>query len=111
MNKRMWWLLPVLLVAGFRDGAQAQFNGFASASYGYHSDPLYNYETIPDQLRQAYLALHYLQPAVKGTRSAAYVGGLGPSDLLLDDTAEDMALLRLRDQVARFERDVAACVG
>ena len=76
MNKRMWWLLLVVLVAGARGGAQAQFNGFASASYGYHSDPLYNYETIPDQLRQGYLELQYLQPVGKGTLSAAYVGGL-----------------------------------
>jgi hypothetical protein len=56
--------------------ATAQVGGFASLTYGYHSDPMYNYETIPDQLRQGYLELQYTAPAGSGVLSAGYVGGL-----------------------------------
>jgi hypothetical protein len=56
--------------------ASAQLSGFASASYGYHRNPLYNYETIPDQLRQSYLELQYAHPLGNGTISAGYVSGL-----------------------------------
>lgn len=67
--------VPLFLGAGGA-AATAQFNGFASASYGYHNNPLYNYEQIPDQLRQGYLELQYQQPVGNATLSAGYVGGL-----------------------------------
>ena len=56
--------------------ASAQLSGFVSASYGYHRNPLYNYERIPDQLRQSYLELQYAHPLGNGTISAGYVSGL-----------------------------------
>ena len=34
----------------FGSVADAQFTGYASGSYGYHTDPLYNYATIPDHV-------------------------------------------------------------
>ena len=82
MNPRTEWSPPWRAVALIAFGtlmvvpARAQFNGFASASYGYHSDPLYNYETIPDQLRQGYLELQYAVPAGTGKLTAGYVAGL-----------------------------------
>lgn len=56
--------------------AYTQVSGFFSASYGYHTDPLYNYETIPDQLRQGYLELQYAGAVGTGKLTAGYVAGL-----------------------------------
>jgi len=56
--------------------ASAQVSGFMSTSYGYHRNPLYNYEMIPDQLRENYLELQYAHPLGNGTIAAGYVGGL-----------------------------------
>ena len=56
--------------------AHAQFHGYAAASYGYHSNPLYNYERIPDQVHQGFLELQYTHVTGTGTLSAGYTGGL-----------------------------------
>ena len=66
----------VLMFVGGATRSSAQLSGFMSASYGYHRNPLYNYEMIPDQLRQSYLELTYTQPVGNGALSAGYVGGL-----------------------------------
>jgi len=42
---------------------------------------------------------------------AAHAAGLGPFDIMLEAKAKDLALLRLRDQLAHFAPDVAAWVG
>jgi hypothetical protein len=67
--------LITLLLAGVAAG-YAQLSGFASASYGYHSNPLYNYEEIPDQLRQGYLEVQYGRVSPSTQYRIVYVGGL-----------------------------------
>ena len=42
---------------------------------------------------------------------AAHAAGLGPFDIMLEAKAKDLALLRLRDQLAIFAPDVAVWVG
>ncbi len=68
-------ILTALLLAGVAAG-YAQLSGFASASYGYHSNPLYNYEEIPDQLRQGYLEVQYGQDSPSMQYRIGYIGGL-----------------------------------
>lgn len=68
-------ILTVLLLAGVAAG-YAQLSGFASASYGYHANPLYNYEEIPDQLRQEYLELQYGHDNPSAQYRITYIGGL-----------------------------------
>ena len=68
--------ITVALCLMASDRAVAQLSGFVSASYGYHRNPLYNYEMIPDQLRQGYVELQYAHPVGAGAITAGYVGGL-----------------------------------
>lgn len=75
MNSRRNTALIAFLLAGVTSG-YAQFSGFASASYGYHSNPLYNYEEIPDQLRQGYVELQYGHDNPSAQYRITYVGGL-----------------------------------
>jgi len=67
--------LITLFLSGMTAG-YAQLSGFASASYGYHSNPLYNYEEIPDQLRQGYLEVQYGRQSPSLQYRIGYVGGL-----------------------------------
>jgi hypothetical protein len=62
-------LTPVIM-------AYAQLSGFASASYGYHSNPLYNHEEISDQLRQGYLEVQYGHDSPSTQYRLGYIGGL-----------------------------------
>jgi hypothetical protein len=64
--------LIVVIVAATAGETFAQVNGFLSGSYGYHNNPLYNYEAIGDQITQGYVELNY-EP---GPLSVAYLGGL-----------------------------------
>ena len=75
MHSNRIWAPITLLLAGVTAG-YAQLSGFASASYGYHSNPLYNYEEIPDQLRQGYLEVQYGRESPSTQYRIAYVGGL-----------------------------------
>lgn len=75
MSIRVWFGMAVLAGAAAVT-AQAQFSGFASASYGYHAAPLYNYERIPDHLRQGYAELQYTHAAGDGMIAAGYTGGV-----------------------------------
>ncbi len=70
-----WSSLLLFCLVG-RLPASAQVSGFMSVSYGYHRNPLYNYEAIGDQLRQGYLELQYAHPVGNGSISAGYVGGV-----------------------------------
>ncbi|MBP1656711.1 MAG: hypothetical protein H6Q31_1312 [Bacteroidetes bacterium] len=75
-HRVLLWCVITLASAVGASRSPAQVSGFMSASYGYHRNPLYNYEMIPDQLRQSYLELTYAHPVGNGTISAGYVGGL-----------------------------------
>jgi hypothetical protein len=57
-------------------GADAQFSGYASGSYGFHTDPLYNYATVSDQAAEGYWEMSYLLPSRTHDFRAGYVGGL-----------------------------------
>jgi hypothetical protein len=65
-----------MMFAGYLAVAQGQMDGYASASYGFHKNPLYNYETVSDQVREGYLELNYTQPSAFNELRAGYVGGL-----------------------------------
>lgn len=75
-HRILLWCAIALMSAVGASRSGAQLSGFMSASYGYHRNPLYNYEMIPDQLRQSYLELTYAYPVGNGGLSAGYVGGL-----------------------------------
>lgn len=65
-----------MTLAGSLAAAQGQVDGYASASYGFHKNPLYNYETASDQVREGYLELTYVRPAPLNQFSLGYSGGL-----------------------------------
>jgi hypothetical protein len=65
-----------MIFAGYLAAAQGQVDGYASASYGFHKNPLYNYETVSDQVREGYVELNYTQPSVLNQFSLGYIGGL-----------------------------------
>jgi hypothetical protein len=61
----------LFLVVTMCNVAVAQFSGFVSGTYQSHSNPLYNYEQIGDQLYQGYLELGLKS----GHLGARYAGG------------------------------------
>ncbi len=65
-------LLALLVVSGGR----AQISGYASSSYGYHSNPLANYATTSDNTLQGYWQLDYLKPSPASDFKLGYLGGL-----------------------------------
>ena len=64
--------------------AVGQFSGFVSGSYGYNSNPLYNYAAAPDRLTEGYIELSYTEEAPFSRLFIGYVGGL----MLFDSNAE-----------------------
>jgi hypothetical protein len=54
----------------------AQLSGYASASYGYHSNPLYNSESLGDQLLQGYIEIQHRTDWSRSFLNVGYVGGL-----------------------------------
>lgn len=56
--------------------APAQFSGFFSATRGYHTNPLYNFERIGDQLMQSYSQLGYTEATGTSLLKVNYVSGL-----------------------------------
>jgi hypothetical protein len=66
----------VVLLFAIAASGQAQLSGYASASYGYNSNPLCNFEMQPDHLFQGYWELDYLRPATCSDFKMGYVGGL-----------------------------------
>lgn len=65
-------LLSILVLSN----GNAQFAGFVSASYGFHSNPLYNYERLSDQLKQAYIDLSSTHEYEAAALKFNYVSGL-----------------------------------
>ena len=56
--------------------AQGQVSGYAMGSYGFHTNPLYNYEGLSDQVREGYWELNFTEPSPGTQFRAGYVGGL-----------------------------------
>jgi hypothetical protein len=75
---RRWarWIAIALVGFSGLTTAFSQVSGFISSSYGYHGNPLYNFESIGGQLLQEYLELRYAHPVGAGALSGSYVGGL-----------------------------------
>jgi hypothetical protein len=75
-SARRRWFSAAGLVLCLSVSAYAQFSGFVSGTYGYHRNPLYNYETAGDQVVQGYTELQYIHAIESGSLSARYIGGL-----------------------------------
>ena len=65
-----------LVMVLFAGSSYAQFSGYASAGYGFHSNPLYNFATTSDQLLQGYWQFDYLSSTPAADWKIGYVGGL-----------------------------------
>jgi hypothetical protein len=79
-------LVVLLLVVLWMVPLQAQPSGYLSASRGYNSNPLYNYQRIGDRMTQGYLELGYDVPFEASGMRLAYVGGLAVFDVLSERT-------------------------
>jgi hypothetical protein len=74
MNKTSYLtLFFCLLLPGV---ATAQVSGYGSVSAGYHANPLFNYERIPDQMKQAYIELKHASEWRASRLNFIYIGGL-----------------------------------
>lgn len=73
MSRTIGWLVFVAIA---NINARAQFSAFASTSYGYHTNPLYNYQTLSDQVKQSYLQMMYGVEIGSSYLSASYVNGI-----------------------------------
>jgi hypothetical protein len=62
----------LLLVVTMHNTAPAQLSGFASGTYQFQNNPLYNHEQIGDQVHQGYLELGFKT----GHIGIRYVGGI-----------------------------------
>jgi hypothetical protein len=72
----------LLLLVVWMVPSQAQLSGYLSASYGYNSNPLTNYQRIGDRITEGYLELGYDVPFEASRMHLAYVGGLALFDVL-----------------------------
>jgi hypothetical protein len=66
----------ILLFALSVSGAAAQVSAFASASYGYYTNPLYNYQKLSDQVKQSYLQLTYQTAIGSSPLNLSYINGI-----------------------------------
>ncbi len=53
-----------------------QFSGYTSVGYGYHNNPLYNYQKIGDQLKQTYTDLNFTKDYESSQLGLKYISGL-----------------------------------
>ncbi|MDP2209348.1 MAG: hypothetical protein Q8K98_11370 [Bacteroidota bacterium] len=53
-----------------------QFSGYTSFGYGYHNNPLYNYQKIGDQLKQTYTELNFTKDYESSQLGLKYISGL-----------------------------------
>ncbi len=68
-------ILPIVVLL-FPTIASAQLSGYVSANYGFHGNPLYNYEQASDQTSQSYIELHHASDFGNSSFDLGYVGGL-----------------------------------
>lgn len=79
----------ILFVFFLSANSPAQFSTFASATYGYQSNPLYNYEQAGDQVRSTYLEIACSTEKFRGR----YAGGLTLFNGLTDRNYLDHSVL------------------
>lgn len=68
-------VIVVLLIIRYST-LDAQFSGYTSFGYGYHTNPLYNYQKIGDQLKQTYTDLNFTKGYESSQLSFKYISGL-----------------------------------
>jgi hypothetical protein len=66
----------VSLLLTIAASGEAQISAYASASYGYTSNPLCNFEMQSDYILQGYWQLDYLKPASSSDFKMGYLGAL-----------------------------------
>ncbi len=85
--------LPVasaaLLLLSLSGTGRAQISAYASGTYGYQNNPLYNYEQTGDQVRSTYLELGYSSARLQ----AKYAGSLTLFNSLTERNFLDHSLL------------------
>lgn len=67
-------IVIIILLVSFKSFPQLSVYG--SASYGYFQNPLYNYQDLPDQLKQTYTELSYSKSFAASKLNLNYIGGL-----------------------------------
>ncbi|MEW6512230.1 MAG: hypothetical protein AB1428_14870 [Bacteroidota bacterium] len=65
-------LIALLMIPGL---TRAQFTGYISSGIGAHSNPLYNYEMVPDAVAEEYLELKYTDESDVRVWTFGYIGG------------------------------------
>jgi hypothetical protein len=65
-----------LALISIAPGALAQFSGYASGTYGYHANPLYNHEAVSDHVTEGYWEMNYARISRTHDIKVGYVGGL-----------------------------------
>ncbi|MEK7670678.1 MAG: hypothetical protein AAB344_00460, partial [Bacteroidota bacterium] len=68
-------LVGVLLLGCASIGV-AQFSGYFSTTYGYNSNPLYNYQQLSDRVAQTYMQLGYEKEYENSILNLGYVNGV-----------------------------------
>jgi hypothetical protein len=68
-------LVGVLLL-GCASRGVAQFSGYFSTTYGYNSNPLYNYQQLSDRVAQTYMQLGYEKEYENSILNLGYVNGV-----------------------------------
>lgn len=76
MNARMQLPLLFALLSLVSERALPQFSGYLSGTYGFHQNPMYNFEVLGDQLSQSYLELNYAHGYENSDLKLSYVSGL-----------------------------------
>jgi hypothetical protein len=56
--------------------AHAQLGVYVAGSYGYNSNPMYNYQEVPDQVKQGYFQIMYGTQIGSSSLMASYVNSL-----------------------------------
>ena len=76
MSPRMrFTLVPALLVV-VAGSLHSQFSGYVSGTYGFHQNPMYNFERLGDQVKQSYTEINYDDNGETAGMKFGYVSGL-----------------------------------
>ncbi len=85
-------LLALILSVACTQPSPAQLSGWASANYGYSSNPLRTYEEASDHVTQFFLQLSSGDPADAGRVAVSYIGGFTLFNSLIDRNYFEQAL-------------------
>ena len=85
-------LVGVLLLVWASRGV-AQFSGYFSTTYGYNSNPLYNYRQLSDRVAQTYMQLGYEKEYENSILSLGYVNGVALFNQFGDRNYVEQSLL------------------